>query len=182
MGLAVLHGIIVSHDGVIDVQSEVGKGTVFTVFFPRVQDKEQVHEDQVGSLQQGSETILFVDDEEDIVQMRTRMLTYLGYRVLPATSPEQALAYLVNEDERIDLLVTDHTMPRMTGLQLAVEVHARRPNLPVILCSGYSEAVTPEEAHEAGVTRFLAKPVDMRMLSMTIREILPERNQREEGA
>ena len=182
MGLAVLHGIIVSHDGVIDVQSEVGKGTVFTVFFPRVQDKEQAHEDQVDTLPQGSETILFVDDEEDIVQMRTRMLTYLGYRVLPATSPEQALAYLDNESERIDLLVTDHTMPRMTGLQLAVEVHARRSNLPVILCSGYSEAVTPEEAHEAGVTRFLAKPVDMRMLSMTIREILPERNQREEDA
>lgn len=181
MGLAVLHGIILSHEGVIDVQSEVGKGTVFTVFFPRVQDREQASEDQVDSLPQGSETILFVDDEEDIVQMRTRMLTYLGYRVLPATSPEQALAYLVNDDERIDLLVTDHTMPRMTGLQLAVEVHARRPDLPVILCSGYSEAVTPEEAHEAGVTRFLAKPVDMRMLSMAIREILPEPNQREEG-
>ncbi|MBM9536339.1 hybrid sensor histidine kinase/response regulator [Desulfobulbus alkaliphilus] len=181
MGLAVLHGIIVSHEGVIDVQSEVGKGSVFTVFFPRVQDKEPMDENHVDTMPQGSETILFVDDEEDIVQMRTRMLTYLGYRVLPATSPEQALAYLAKEDERIDLLVTDHTMPRMTGLQLAAEVHARRPDLPVILCSGYSEAVTPEEAHDAGVSRFLAKPVDMRMLAMTIREILPERNQKEEG-
>lgn len=175
MGLAVLHGIIVSHDGVIDVQSEIGKGSVFTVFFPRVQEDGQEDEDQVLAMPRGSETILFVDDEEDIVNMRTRMLSYLGYRVLPATGPEQALAYFTKGEETIDLLVTDHTMPRMTGLQLATEVHTMRPNLPVILCSGYSEAVTPEEAHEAGVSRFLAKPVDMRMLAMAIREILPER-------
>ena len=175
MGLAVLHGIIVSHDGVIDVQSEVGKGSVFTVFFPRLQEDGQKDEDQIVAMPGGSETILFVDDEEDIVNMRTRMLSYLGYRVLPATSPEQALAYFTKGEETIDLLVTDHTMPRMTGLQLAIEVHTMRPNLPVILCSGYSEAVTPEEAHAAGVSRFLAKPVDMRILAMAIREILPER-------
>ena len=180
MGLAVLHGIIVSHDGVVDVKSEVGKGSAFTVFFPRVQDAEGEEDDPATAMPRGSETILFVDDEEDIVSMRTRMLSYLGYRVLPATSPEQALGYFTRGEEQIDLLITDHTMPRMTGLQLAAEINALHPDLPIILCSGYSEAVTLEEALEAGVRRFLAKPVDMRLLAMAIREILPSRDGGEE--
>lgn len=173
MGLAVLHGIIVSHDGVIDVSSEVGKGSVFTVFFPRVPEEQSEVDDAATAMPRGTETILFVDDEEDIVTMRTRMLAYLGYRVLPATSPEQALGYLTKGEERIDLVITDHTMPRMTGLQLARELNAILPNLPIILCSGYSEAVTLEEALDAGVRRFLAKPVDMRLLAIAIRELLP---------
>ena len=175
MGLAVLHGIIVSHDGVIDVTSEVGKGSAFTVFFPRIQEESDGKEDVVVDMPRGTETILFVDDEEDIVTMRTRMLSYLGYRVLPATSPEQALDYFKRGDERIDLVITDHTMPRMTGLQLASEIMVSHPNVPIILCSGYSEAVTLEEALEAGVRRFMAKPVDMRLLATAIREILPHR-------
>jgi CheY-like chemotaxis protein len=104
------------------------------------------------------------------------MLSYLGYRVLPATSPEQALAYFTGGQEQIDLVITDHTMPRMTGLALAREVMRHHPNVPIILCSGYSEAVTLEEALDAGVSRFLAKPVDMRLLAIAIREILPNRN------
>ena len=176
MGLAVLHGIIVSHDGVIDVKSEVGKGSAFTVFFPRIQDAQGEETDPASAMPRGSETILFVDDEEDIVSMRTRMLSYLGYRVLPATSPEQALGYFTRGEEQIDLLITDHTMPRMTGLQLAAEINLLHPDLPIILCSGYSEAVTLEEALEVGVRRFLAKPVDMRLLAMAIREILPSRD------
>ena len=176
MGLAVLHGIIVSHDGVIDVKSEVGKGSAFTVFFPRVDEEVDEEIDAATAMPRGTETILFVDDEEDIVTMRTRMLSYLGYRVLPATSPEQALGYFSHGAERIDLVITDHTMPRMTGLQLATEIMTHSPDVPIILCSGYSEAVTLEEALEAGVRRFLAKPVDMRLLAIAIREILPNRN------
>jgi signal transduction histidine kinase/CheY-like chemotaxis protein len=174
MGLAVLHGIIVAHDGVIDVTSAVGKGTVFTVFFPRLFDAEDGGDKQENGMPHGTGTILFVDDEEDIVAMRTRMLSLLGYRVLPATSPEQALNILVRGEEWVDLLITDHTMPRMTGLQLAARAHAFRADLPVILCSGYSEALTMEEAQQYGVRRFLAKPVDMRLLAFAIREILPE--------
>jgi len=180
MGLAVLHGIIVAHDGVIDVTSSLGKGSVFTVFFPRVPDAAGTDDEQEKVMPKGSETILFVDDEEDIVSMRTRMLSHLGYRVLPATSPEQALEYWTKGKERIDLLITDQTMPRMTGLQLAAEVSTLQPGLPIILCSGYSEAVTLEEAQEAGVRRFLAKPVDMRLLALAIREILPNRDGSEE--
>ncbi|MGD9949809.1 MAG: response regulator [Desulfobulbus sp.] len=176
MGLAVLHGIIVSHDGVIDVTSEVGKGSAFSVFFPRIEEEADKENDAATAMPRGTETILFVDDEEDIVTMRTRMLSYLGYRVLPATSPEQALGYFSRGEEQIDLVITDHTMPRMTGLQLATEIMTTAPNIPIILCSGYSEAVTLEEALEAGVRRFLAKPVDMRLLALAIREILPNHN------
>ncbi len=176
MGLAVLHGIVVAHDGVIDVASTPGKGTVFTLFFPRVPDAKEADADPQTDMPHGSETILFVDDEEDIVTMRTRMLSHLGYRVLSAISPEQALEMLADKGERIDLLITDQTMPRMTGVQLAGKVASLRPGLPIILCSGYSEAVTAEEAREAGVSRFLAKPVDMRLLALAIREILPNRN------
>ena len=175
MGLAVLHGIIVAHDGVIDVASVVGKGTVFTVFFPRISDEEGAENRQENGVPHGTGTILFVDDEEDIVVMRTRMLSLLGYRVLSATSPEQALNILTKGDERVDLLITDHTMPRMTGLQLAARIHTFRKDLPVILCSGYSEALTMEEAQQYGVYRFLAKPVDMRQLAFAIREVLPGR-------
>jgi len=175
MGLAVLHGIIVAHDGVIDVASVVGKGTVFTVFFPRIPDEEGGEDRQEDDVPHGTGTILFVDDEEDIVTMRTRMLSLLGYRVLPATSPEQALNILTKGEEQVDLLITDHTMPRMTGLQLASRVHVLRADLPVILCSGYSEALTMEEAQQFGVRRFLAKPVDMRLLAFAIQEILPDR-------
>ena len=173
MGLAVLHGIILSHDGVVDVQSEVDKGTVFTIFFPRVIVEGEGEEDQTTALPRGTGTILFVDDEEDIVKMRTGMLSYLGYRVLPATGPEQALSYFTRNEEQIDLVITDHTMPRMTGVQLASEISAMRPGLPIFLCSGYSEAVTPEESERAGIRRFLAKPVDMRMLATAIRDFLP---------
>lgn len=180
MGLSVLHGIIVSHDGVIDVTSEMGKGSVFTVFFPRLEPAGDDEGLAIISMPHGTETILFVDDEEDIVKMRTRMLSYLGYRLLPATSPEQALGYFSGGRERIDLLITDHTMPRMTGLELATKVSSLRPGLPIILCSGYSEAVTAEEAANAGVGRFLAKPVDMRQLAMAIREVLPNQDRGEQ--
>ena len=175
MGLAVLHGIVVAHDGVIDVQSEEGQGSVFSVYFPRVDDAGAGETDSITAMPRGSETILFVDDEEDIVRMRTRMLEFLGYTVLAATSPEQALAFCGSEADRIDLVITDHSMPRMSGLQLAAEITKIRRDLPIILCSGYSEAVTTEEARKVGIRRFLSKPLDMRLLATAIRELLSTR-------
>ncbi|WP_456473400.1 hybrid sensor histidine kinase/response regulator [Desulfolithobacter sp.] len=172
MGLAVIHGIVTSHDGIIDVRSREGKGSEFTVFIPCASEESQDQDDVVVALPLGKETILFVDDEEEIVAMRTRMLQYLGYTVLPATSPEQALDHVRTEGQRIDLVITDQTMPRMTGLHLAREIHKLRPEIPVILCSGFSEAVTPDEARQAGISTFLMKPLDMRLLAQTIRKTL----------
>ena len=130
----------------------------------------------MSAIPRGSGTILFVDDEEDIVKMRAKMLSYLDYLVLPTTGPEQALSLFADNRERIDLLITDHTMPRVTGLQLARKINALQPDRPIILCSGYSEAVSPEEAEQAEIRRFLTKPVDIRMLAIAIQELLPERN------
>jgi Signal transduction histidine kinase, nitrogen specific len=172
MGLAVLHGIIMAHDGVIDVASSEGKGSVFTVFFPCFSNSEDDEDNQQDDISFGTGTILFVDGEEDILTMRTRMLSLLGYRVLPTTSAEQALHILSRDEEQIDLLIADHAMPGMTGLQLAVRVHALQPDLPIILCSDHSEALLMEKNQQHVVRRFLAKSVGMRQLSSIIQEIL----------
>ncbi len=179
MGLSVLHGIILAHDGVVDVKSKLGKGTAFTVFFPRTQHENVLEEQVTANLPSGSETILFVDDEQEIVVMRTRMLEYLGYTVLSATKPEDALQYFAEGKKKIDLLITDHTMPRMTGLQFAKAALEYDKELPIILCSGYSDPITPEEAQDAGIRRFLAKPLDMRLLAIAIRELLPSKSKEE---
>lgn len=122
----------------------------------------------------GKETILFVDDEEELVNMRKRMLEFLGYTVYPVTSPHEALSLVQQGTVEIDLLITDLTMPKMTGLELAREVHKCIQQLPVILCSGYSEPVSAEEAEQAGIARFLSKPHDMHLMAVAIREIFAE--------
>ena len=122
---------------------------------------------------QGDETLLFVDDEEDIVKMRRQMLEYLGYKVFAARDGVEALKIFNENKETIDLVITDQTMPKMTGLRLAEEILTIDGEIPIILCSGYSDAVTTEEANRAGIRRFLAKPLDMRQLSISIRELLP---------
>ncbi len=173
LGLAAIHGIVNAHKGIVDVQSEEGIGTVFTLFFPVSKPRQNMAAAGAGGkIPGGSETILYVDDEEDIVKMRARMLEYLGYHVIPATSGEQALDLFRQHQDAINLVITDHTMPRMTGLSLASRIHQQRPDIPIILCSGYSEAVTTTDARKAGINRFLAKPLDMRVLAAVIRELV----------
>ena len=174
LGLAVIHGIISSHDGVLDVKSQVGKGSVFTVFFPCVNVAGEVAQDIILGMPRGSEKILFVDDEEDIVRMTSRMLEYLGYTVYPATGGDQALALLGRESFAVDLVITDYSMPGISGVQLAREVFRLRPSLPVMLCSGFSESVVEEGARKF-IGRFMSKPLDMKKLAMAIREILAAR-------
>ncbi len=178
MGLAVIHGIVSAHDGVIDVQSEKGRGSVFTVFFPAVKAADVEVKDAVLGLPRGNEKILFVDDEEDIVKMSTRMLEYLGYQVYAAKSGDHALTMIKAEEVDIDLVITDYSMPGITGLQLAEEIIKLRKELPIILCSGFSEIAIADEASKTINCRFLPKPLDMHVLARTIREILSGRNQR----
>jgi CheY-like chemotaxis protein len=175
MGLAVLHGIVTAHDGFVDVRSEPEKGALFSLYFPCVQGRQvQAPTDAVSHLPMGTETIIFADDEEDVVKMRTRMLEYLGYRVLPAGNGEQVLAYLDRYPGEVDLVITDQTMPRMTGLELAARIHDLRPELPIILCSGYGDVVTEGEAGRVGIRKFLAKPFEMRDLAVAIRQIFAD--------
>jgi len=173
LGLSVLHGIVTAHEGVVDVQSEVGKGSVFTVFFPCVSGVvSEIMEDAIMGLPRGEAKILFVDDEEDIVRMSSRMLEYLGYTVYSATSGDQALSMINGAAADIDLLITDYSMPGMSGLQLAEKMVKIRPNLPVILCSGFNQSVFADESGSEVVGQFLSKPLDMKGLAFAIREIL----------
>ena len=176
MGLAVLHGIVSAHNAVIDVSSEPGRGTIFSVYFPKVKGwQDSDARDPATNLPIGTETIVFVDDDEDIVKMHTEMLEYLGYSIIPATSGDQALAYLKNHLQDVDMVITDLTMPNMTGLELAAMIRKIRKDLPVILCSGYTEPVADQTARQAGISRFLAKPFDMEALAVTIRQVLFEK-------
>jgi len=175
MGLAVLHGIVVDHNGVIDVHSKPGKGSIFRIYFPKIVVRENSSEkNSLINLPTGSETIIFADDEEDIVKMHTEMLEYLGYTVIPATNGEQVLSYLENHLQEIDLVITDQTMPKMTGLELADKIQGLRRDLPVILCSGYSETVFDKATKQAGINKFLAKPLKMKDLAVTIHQVFFE--------
>jgi two-component system, cell cycle sensor histidine kinase and response regulator CckA len=172
MGLAVIHGIITAHEGVLDVKSEVGAGSVFTVFFPCVDDEVNGKEDLLTrGMPRGNEKILFVDDEEDIVRMISRMLEYLGYTVYSSTSAEQAMA-MIRKDPDINLVISDYSMPGISGVEMAGEIGKLRPDLPVMLCSGFSESAAVDEKARSVIRKFMSKPIDMKKLAVAIREVM----------
>ena len=170
MGLSVVHGIVKSSGGAITVQSEVGKGTEFDVYFPLLKEKGAVPQKEASTpIVGGEERILFVDDEEVLVELGKNMLSGLGYRVEGRTSSLEALELFRTEPERFDLVITDMTMPNMTGLELAQELMRIRPDIPVILCTGFSELVTAERAKSLGLKEFIMKPVVLRQLAGAVR-------------
>jgi len=176
MGLAVVHGIVKSYGGMVKVESTLGSGTVFRVYLPRIDKGADAAESVLEwALPSGQERILFVDDETSIAEMGKAMLSGLGYRVTARTNPQEALDDFRSHPGDFDLLITDQTMPRMSGMQLAQEARKIRPDLPVILCTGYSAAISEESAAEHGIRHFLMKPLTMRVLSDTVRKALEGR-------
>ena len=173
LGLSVVHGIVKSHDGEILVESEPGRGTTFYVFFPLVKEDEQPSEhDLTTEIIGGTEHILLVDDEPLLVDLMERSLSLLGYKIDSFTDSASALAWIEKHEHEIDLIITDMTMPGMTGAELAERVLRRNPTMPIILCTGYSEEMDAQRARELGIRRFVAKPVDNRELALTIRDVL----------
>lgn len=172
LGLAVVHGIVKSHGGVLSLGSEPGKGTVFNIFFPIVKTKTEPEISIEKPLKQGHERILFVDDEVIIADMGKKMLTKLGYTVDTETSSLRALELFGNQPDRYDLIMTDMTMPKMTGDKLAREILAIRPDIPIILCTGYSDRISEEKAREIGIRELAMKPMSMQVIADTIRKIL----------
>ncbi len=178
LGLSVVHGIVASHGGEITVGSERGRGTTFTIFFPSAGGEQSGRAQPLEQALRGRERILFVDDEEDLVILGKRMLQRLGYRVSTETSSSRALETFRSSPDRFDLVITDQTMPQMTGIQLAGHIAKVRSDIPIILTTGFSEVDAAAEALRQGVSEHLLKPVGVRALSQTIRRILdphPER-------
>lgn len=172
MGLAVVSGIVESHGGAISVKSKPGKGTTFCVVFPTVPEAEEqtTHSDEKAP--RGTESILFVDDEEAIVQIAKRNLGQLGYKVTGFTSSLKALQEFKNSPDSYDLVITDQTMPEITGDQLSKQLLDIRPDLPVIVCSGFSSKMNAEKAEALGIRRFVMKPVKHNELAFSIRQLL----------
>ncbi|NTW88281.1 MAG: response regulator [Desulfobulbaceae bacterium] len=172
MGLAVVQGIIKSHGGAISVYSEPGQGTTFHIFLPKVADKSIPEVQADESLRGGTERILFVDDEKVLVELGQELLGILGYNVTAATNSLEALAYFRTHPDDFDLVITDMTMPGLTGREFARELLAIRPNIPIIMCSGFTEFISANEAREAGICEFMMKPYVMNRMAQVIRRAL----------
>jgi len=175
MGLSMVHGIVKRHQGHIAVASTLGQGTTFRVYFPRL---ERVHEttlhETTDVIPLGHEHILLVDDEPQLLGMQKQILERLGYDVTAINSSSDALDAFRQAPDTFDMLITDQTMPHMTGAELATEVLKRRPGLPIILCTGFSEALSPEAAADIGIRHYLQKPVSLKALARAARLALNE--------
>ena len=178
MGLAVVHGIVESAGGSIAVDSIVGEGTTIHVFFPRIENKVTLQARVLSPFPTGNERILFVDDEKALVDIGVQLLEHLGYQVVARTSSIEALEAFRNQPEKFDLVVSDQTMPNMTGEMLAKELLRIRPDIPIVLCTGYSEMISEEKAMALGIQKLVMKPILMREISQTIRQILDQANKR----
>ena len=173
LGLAVVHGIVKGNNGTITVESEPGKGTTFHVYLPRVAYIEDVSKpDTPISLPKGRESILFVDDEQILADMGKEMLEDLGYKVVSRTSSIEALELFRTKPDRFDLIITDMTMPNMTGDDLSKELLKIRPDIPIILCTGFSEKISPEKTKIIGIREFVMKPFALQAFAETVRKVL----------
>ena len=175
LGLSVVHGIVKRHEGLINVESVPGKGSAFHLYFPKLPMEEMPADLQRGELPRGKGHILFVDDEELLVEMNRGRLEGLGYEVTTETDALRALDLFRDDPERYDLVITDYTMPQMTGIELAREMLATAPEIPIILCSGLDELVSREEVGKAGIREFLPKAAGKRELVKMIQALIAKK-------
>ncbi|MFC1743524.1 ATP-binding protein [Candidatus Riflebacteria bacterium] len=175
LGLAVVHGIVKSHQGHITVYSEPGKGTTFNTYFPKIEMEPVALTEVSGkSILGGNERIIVVDNQAENIRVMVHLLESLGYRVTAFCSSTEAFEVFKSDPDNFDLIITDMTMPQLTGAELAKRVLMLRPQMPVILCTGYSELIDREKALAMGIREYLMKPVIRIELANIIRKVLDE--------
>jgi two-component system, cell cycle sensor histidine kinase and response regulator CckA len=176
MGLAVVYGIVTDLQGTITVESEIGVGSLFRVFLPKIKSDVTSEPLKADDSPGGTERVLFLDDEELLVEWGHAALTRLGYKVTSMTDSIKALKTFSDDSSQFDLVITDQTMPGLSGIQLARALLAIRRDIPIILFTGHSDTVTPEEAQAAGVREFLLKPFGKQELAGAIRRVLDNKS------
>jgi PAS domain S-box-containing protein len=175
MGLSVSHGIIKSHRGHISVYSEPGQGTTFHIYLPVIEETVLPFESiSTETLPTGDEKIMLIDDEETTLDVEKEVLTTLGYDVSDYNNPLDALEYFRHHTGKFDIIITDMTMPRMTGDKLAAAIKALRPEIPVIICTGFADILSKEKTKEIGIAAFLTKPVPIKDFAMVVRKALDQ--------
>jgi CheY-like chemotaxis protein len=176
MGLAVVDGIIASHGGAITVVSTPGQGTTFAIYLPRIDAATpSLAVPEASPMPQGHGRILFVDDEPTLADMAAEMLACLGYEATVYTSSVEALKAFQAAPWQFDVVITDQTMPALTGERLVQELRRIRPDIPIILCTGFSHTITASKAQALRVEAFLLKPLGLRELGLTLQQILAPR-------
>jgi len=176
LGLSVIHGIVKNYGGDITVSSRPGKGATFEVILPIIDEiQEEIETDEPSIAIKGKEHILLIDDEDQIINIEQQILERLGYQVTPKTDSVEALEEFAAQPDRFDLVITDMTMPKMTGDKLARRMMEIKPQIPVILCTGYSETISEEKALAMGIDKFVMKPIVKDILASTIRTVLDNR-------
>jgi PAS domain S-box-containing protein len=172
LGLSVVHGIVKRSDGYINVNSEPGKGTIFKIYFPCVDVEDIPAQADSQPLPCGDEEILFIDDEKPLAEASKKMLEFLGYKVTVQNCGNRALQLFEKGPGRFDLIITDMTMPNMTGVELAGKAMEIRPDIPIIVCTGFSHLITKEKAQKIGIREFVMKPFSKMEMAETIRKVL----------